>query len=64
MTYFSWKHGIWFITYKKWYVQLKAPWQKPLFSERNRLDVPKATLFGWRLFIGRRSYDRNSAKAR
>lgn len=29
---------------------LKAPWNAPLFSERNGYKLPVATFMGWRIF--------------
>lgn len=49
----SWEHGLWGVRFtEKRYYQLKAPWNEPLFSERNGYVQHKIPLgFGWRILI-------------
>lgn len=45
----SWKFGEWSFRYKKFILQLKAPWNTPLFSERYGYSKPVFKLGEWRL---------------
>jgi hypothetical protein len=47
--------GIWWVRHGRNYITLKAPWNAPLFSERNGYVKPRISFRGWRLFIGRKS---------
>lgn len=51
----SYEHGIWGIRIKEgWpYIKLKARWNEPLFSEREKCYYARIPLgFGWRIIIG------------
>lgn len=46
----DYQYGIWWLRVGSVGLQLKAPWNKPLFSERHQVKKPIATYKGWRLF--------------
>lgn len=41
--------GIWWLGIGRWRLVLRAPWDKPLFSERNRLNWVLRLRGGWRV---------------
>lgn len=59
MTWFffaSWKEGCWTARYRKHNLSLRAPWCRPLFSERNGYIRVFASCRGWRLLGNHRSH--------
>lgn len=47
---FSYSGGIWGVAIGRFYLTLKAPWNRPLWSERNRRSVRVLPIAkGWRL---------------
>lgn len=45
------RHGLAWLRIGSLGWSVKAPWCRPLFSERNGLRVPIASAFGFRLFL-------------
>lgn len=50
----SWKYGVWTVRIKQSSLQLKAPWNSPLFSERYGLKTWIIRFRGWRLIFDNR----------
>lgn len=47
----SWKFGSWWVRWRGGHgLALKAPWNKPRFSEREGYRKPLVVKTGWRLF--------------
>lgn len=50
--YFSYKYGLFMLRFRSNFYSLKAPWNTPLFSERNRFGVRVIPIwFNWRISI-------------
>lgn len=45
------RHGLAWVRVLGRGLSLRAPWNRPLFSERNGLRKPILSKFGWRLFV-------------
>jgi len=47
----SWTYGLWMVRMFGYFIRLRAPWNEPLFSERNGYDPVIPLGFGWRITI-------------
>lgn len=48
--YLSWKHGTFWVRIWRYGIRVKAPWNRPLFSERYGYTKPMIEIKGWRVF--------------
>lgn len=46
----SWSWGTWWLGVGRWRLIVKAPWNRPLFSERNGYQKVHRLPFGWRWY--------------